>query len=417
MLRAYSILHALIIALLIATVSGGLIMYFSLQQKLAAHYLWKNRVIENSHSGLQLIMGQSGRMESGKEALVDLFDNQKDSVRLVKKNWGLFEVAVSEAMAREHRHQKMALLGTPLLPESRLALYLAEQNKPLALCGKTILKGTCYLPRSGVKRAYIEGQNFEGNELVNGEKRTSQKRLPPLNESLKKVNLAYLNADFGATDSVVQFDDWQGDTLRHSFAHKTVVLTETGPIRLAGITLEGNVIVVSQTEVNIGSDAILNDLIVYAPTVYIEAGFEGAIQVFADESIHVSEGVRLRYPSTLGLYKRTAGTTDALVLSEKSRIAGVVFCQKIADGRLPLRVVIEKDALVEGQVYVDAELDMKGRIYGSLYCNKFNLKTPSSVYENHLLNVEINADSLSDHFVGVGLVNESAEKAIVKWLQ
>jgi hypothetical protein len=42
--------------------------------------------------------------------------------------------------------------------------------------------------------------------------------------------------------------------------------------------------------------------------------------------------------------------------------------------------------------------------------------TPSSVYENHLLNATIDVSKLSKHYVGINLVQESKIKKVVKWL-
>ena len=60
---------------------------------------------------------------------------------------------------------------------------------------------------------------------------------------------------------------------------------------------------------------------------------------------------------------------------------------------------------------------MKGQVHGSLYTDKFLLSTPSSVYENHLLNATIDASALPASFVGVGLLNTNSEKKVVAWLE
>ena len=51
-----------------------------------------------------------------------------------------------------------------------------------------------------------------------------------------------------------------------------------------------------------------------------------------------------------------------------------------------------------------------------LATNGFMLNTPSSVYENHLLDITIDWSQLSEHFTGINLINESDSRSVVKWL-
>ena len=61
-------------------------------------------------------------------------------------------------------------------------------------------------------------------------------------------------------------------------------------------------------------------------------------------------------------------------------------------------------------------MDFKGKVYGALSCDHFLLTTPSSVYENHLLNAEIDPSLLSADFVGGDTHTENSKRDIVKWL-
>ena len=72
---------------------------------------------------------------------------------------------------------------------------------------------------------------------------------------------------------------------------------------------------------------------------------------------------------------------------------------------------------VEGLVYSKGYIDFKGNITGSLYCNGFILRTPSAVYENHLLNASINSTELPEFYVGNFPSEDVKRRAVVKRLE
>ena len=80
-------------------------------------------------------------------------------------------------------------------------------------------------------------------------------------------------------------------------------------------------------------------------------------------------------------------------------------------------VILKKNSCVYGTVFSNGYADLQGIINGSLTCSKIMLNTPSSVYENHLLNAEIDVTKLSKYYVGINCVEVSEKKKIVKWLE
>ncbi|MEZ5199162.1 MAG: hypothetical protein R2764_23105 [Bacteroidales bacterium] len=74
------------------------------------------------------------------------------------------------------------------------------------------------------------------------------------------------------------------------------------------------------------------------------------------------------------------------------------------------------DVELSGQIYWDGIFDFKGKVYGSVACKKFLLKTPSSIYENHLMDVRIDLESLSKHYTGIELTGTERVKKVIQWL-
>ena len=58
-----------------------------------------------------------------------------------------------------------------------------------------------------------------------------------------------------------------------------------------------------------------------------------------------------------------------------------------------------------GNLYCSGKLMLKSNVYGSVYTNRFFLKTASSSYENMISDIEINVDKLPEYFISISLFN------------
>ena len=78
---------------------------------------------------------------------------------------------------------------------------------------------------------------------------------------------------------------------------------------------------------------------------------------------------------------------------------------------------IEEGVNIIGLVYSNGYTSLRGNISGSLFCQGFLLRTHSALYENHLLNVQINADALPSFFVGTVSPFSNKRKALINILE
>jgi hypothetical protein len=168
----------------------------------------------------------------------------------------------------------------------------------------------------------------------------------------------------------------------------------------------------------IDSSCRLNNILVFAPAVTFSDGFKGTVQVFAKDSLVVGKNCILQYPSALGLFKSDVVSRQPYIKVDKnSTVKGIIFTSQEIFDQERTKVVLKEDSFLEGQLYADGFADLQGIVYGSVACNKFSLKTASSVYENHLLNVTIDNSKLSPSFVGSALIYSDHEKSVIKWLE
>jgi hypothetical protein len=412
------LVYALFISLLLITLCSAIIMVSHYSSVNAVSWEGKERVERNAMSGISLLLSSGDAEISDTKKAMDLYGKGNDSVLLSKKSWGVFEMMVSEGVSVHHKFSKIALAGNDMDADNSMALYLADMDKPLSLCGRTEIRGTCFLPKAGVKRAYIEGQNFVGNDLISGSVKSSERNIAEVNKELLKNLQKIFSKEFVEQDSVVHADEVGIASLTQSFAKRPVYYYASSAVRLDTSKLSGNIVIISDKEISISAEAVLQDVIVCAPIVRIEKKFSGTLQVFASDSIILDEECKLNYPSVLGIVRQDKSCDNAaIVMKEGSAVSGMIFAyQEKFDNRKQVKLSLDKSTTMMGYVYTNGLVDLKGSVFGSVMCAKFILSTPSSVYENHLLNAVIDRTKLSNYFVGSSFTNTTENKKVVKWL-
>jgi hypothetical protein len=420
MIKASSLFYAIVISIIIAIVSSSLILFAYLSRIEFENFEILQRLNLNATSGLNLLMSKQSLIELNQHKIIDLYGNKGDSVALSRKSWGAFEIIVSDGLFKNRSVTQIAQVGYYPDSAKSYSLYLTDQDKPLALCGNTKIKGTAFLPKTGVKRAYIEGQNFTGAIMIDGQVRTSEKTLPKFNKMLiDNIQSILSKKIINENDSVIAIEtNLSGDSLNNSFKNRTIVITSDSALKISDGLYSGNIAIISNKQITVSANAIIRDIIIAAPKIIIEKEFKGNLQAFASDSIIVNKDVSLYYPSVLGIVKGSSTLTlSAVVLNENDTLLGTIFSFKDDESILKEVVVVLKEkSFVTGQVYSNGYADVKGTIFGSLMSNKIILSTPSSIYENHLLNAVIDQTALSKHYTGINLVEESTVKKVVKWL-
>lgn len=349
---------------------------------------------------------------------LQLYNDENSSVEITRKKWGVFDLIISKAVWQKHSYSMVAITGDNFSETDKIALYLADRNKPLGVCGDTKIKGTCYLPKAGVEPTYIEGKNFTGKEMINGTKKISEKIMPIFDDIKEYYSIVKERKFLAESDSVIEYSDFISDTLVNSFLNKTILLYSVNDIKLENKFLKGNIKVVSEKSVKIAKLNELQDIIVVAPYVNFNKGFSGRLQAYASDSLSVDDEVEINYPSVLGvLVTRTDTIQPYILIKQKAKVAGLVFLySETTPAVLKPYIKIDKDALICGQLISSCDIQLQGTVQGSVYCNRFILKTPSSYYENNLLDAVVDFTELPKEYVGICAGDNHTQKKIVKWL-
>lgn len=411
-LPAASLFYALLLALLISIISTALISIAVFYKGTIEQIQSKENILRNAQTGLKLLLSEKqARIDPFK---TDIYNNTKDSIELAKFPWGLFEVAYSKAFKqysfKKTEVLKVALLGTPLDSFSTAALYLKERSNSLNICGDTYIKGSAYLPESGVRIGSINGQTYNGEQLIYGTQKRSEAQLPEINltTALQQLDQLKKCSDFSfynLEDSIVQ-----------SFIHPTII-TKDSIVYIDHHYLKGNICVFADSLIYVSKTAELEDVLLHAPTIIFEDNFQGTVQAFAEQYLSTGIKSKFNYPSTLSL-NRLSGSINVkgIEIGRQSMINGFVLLKDNVQTKDSPSIVLDENSILNGQVYSDGLVHLKGTINGHISCKGFYVMTSNAYLENYLNDATINATARSEFYLNPLIYNQDKNRAIVKWL-
>ncbi|NAS32033.1 hypothetical protein GTQ40_13690 [Flavobacteriaceae bacterium R38] len=331
-----------------------------------------------------------------------------------KEFWGIYEKVITTSVIKKNRFTKVALVGG--ITNNRTALYLKESNQPLIVVGDTKIEGTSFIPKQGIKAGNISGNSYYGTNLVYGNTKESSRELPkPIN--LKQFEHEKFDLSTFKNEQLISFK--LNTSYSNSFLEPTKLLYEPTSILLSEIQLIGNIIIQSESTITVDASAKLKDIILIAPKIEILDNVKGNFQAIASESITVGKNCILEYPSAL-LLKSTPNNDSKndshhLYFGSSSTCKGIIaYLGESTQKRFKPQLIIEENATVYGEVFCEANTELKGTVYGSLYTSRFISSTLGSIYLNHIFNGKIIAPSLPDQYAGLSFNND--KKDIAKWL-
>lgn len=419
MLRASSLIYSITIVFLTGILASSFLLYQQLSQKETDLYLLQYRLSKNARSGIEYLLAASAYTEYYSFKEITLSENPADSVRLLLKPWGIFEIGVSKAHFKNKQSEMICLIGSKNSGNEKTGLYAVDLDREIAVCGKTILNGVTYLPNEGIKRAYIEGQNYTGDKLVYGIQRNSSREIPLLKKELTDAMLKKIKGEVHYTDSIVNWHELNNDTIIQSHYEKTIRIQHSGNIVLESGYYNGNIQFRASKKIEIKKGCRLEGVILFAPEIYIDNSDTSFFQAFATDTLVLMEKSVLIYPSVLAVIKDPSKkeAEPVLKVEKDARIAGsiLVYEEQTNHKNYPM-LKIEEGATVFGEVYCNGLSHLQGTIFGTAIVFKLRLKSHSSEYDNHLLNSVIDGNKIPPGFCGLMFQDRRYSKSILQWL-
>lgn len=410
MVKAAALYIVVIVSLLIAVISASLLTIAFFYRLEVQKKIRMDKLMTNLESGTAILLSEGFKKYDEEQAL-DLYGDQKDSLVLSKVRWGVFDLQLVKAFELKDTLKRAFLSGGVFTDQS--AIYLADEDRPLSVSGNTQITGDGELPKAGLKQAYVDGRPYEGKELIKGSIKESGRELPLLNTELLDKITTYLKPTEGMSFEVK-------DSIIISFFSKPMVYKlRSDQQDINNVKIHGKIILLSDTTINIGSNADLEDVQIYAPAILVESGFKGSCQLFARDSIIVGKECNFLYPSFAGVFKPDSSKIQAKIsLDSASHFSGILLGYEENRSDLQTLVSLGKNTLVNGEVYAGyIKIERTVNVQGKVYANRFVMQTPTTLYENYLIDITLNRKLLSKYYLSSPIFKrEKWDQKVLKWL-
>jgi hypothetical protein len=384
MIKAHSLLYAIYVCLIVSIICGALLYFSNLYNQLNLYYNLQEELYIQNQSVLNFALGN-------KTAPVEIEKDANSGIEgsYQTKSYGLLSLVLAQSYISNDTVSSVHFVGTRNLDKN--AIYLTNLSKSLSYSGEVKLIGNNQLPNTFIETSYI---NNSLNKLVmEGKISVSEPKLPEINPDFKKIFLGLKSETAKLTD----IERPKDSLYYNSFFNITKEIQVKST--LSNIIFKGNFVLRSEDSIRVKKNTVLEDVILIAPKITFEEGFKGTVQAFATKGIELEEKVTLNYPSVLCVYNETLDESK-IKIKKECHITGAVVLFGNNDTQIDKNTIeIDEKALLFGDLYCTGKLMLKSNIYGSVYTNRFFLKTASSSYENMISNIEINTEKRPAYFI------------------
>ena len=368
-----------------------------------------NKLRRNLRSAIKVVLADTALAPEQQTKTIELFNEGKDTAVISTGSWGLFSVATVSVRTDNKERSRSFFFGQDGISPLDGCLYLSDKNTALALVGHARLTGNAYLPKEGLRPAYIDQRGYDLTVLIRGTISNSADTIPAIDQRLLD---RLTRSDKKTSMSVIP------DSLDQSFSDTLMAIHRQGSIQLSSCHFKGHIIISSDSLISVNADADLENVILSAPTIAIRPGFSGIVQLIATDSIIVGDRCILSYPSCLVLCKTRESSFQPIIrIGEKCLLNGALVSHS-PNRKDELRTYVEigKGSILTGYVYVSGFLDLNGAVHGAVLADHFLARSGSNVLVNYLVDGEIDRPALSKHFTGPHIFPNAGENKVVQWV-
>jgi len=421
MIRASALYMVVVIALVIGLLCSSLVVvayYYRLQDQKMSRIM---QLQTNLSSGVAILLASQDISSNTEEKTFSLFGGDRDTVSIKKIPWGGYEVGAVRAMIQKDTLYKTFTIANEVDSSKWGVLYLADEDRPVSVSGKSVIKGDAYLPQAGAKAAYINNAAYEGDKnIVTGKIHNSNKTIPALDtKRLSQIEHLFDQPVKADTNLVM------ADSVKNSFlAAAHVFDLRRKAVTLSNIKLEGNIVLHSDTSIIIEPSATLNQVIITAKYIHVKAGFQGTCQLFATDSLTIEKNCNFFYPSCIGLHRLKSYSFSVpphIFIGEQTQVQGLVFgWDKNFNAQKAPIITLAKNVTIAGQVYSQGYVELNNGVMvkGNLTTKRFLYQSGYTRYENYIINTKLDETQLSRYYLTSDLMPVSSSKRkVLQWLE
>ncbi len=415
--RGGALQFVLFVGMVIAILLASFVVLTYVQLKFKKQTSVVVNVVKNADLGFSYAF--NNKLKINDTTVISDLTSEGGNLKLHSSYWGGYQKVIVVSSFKKQVFKKSAFIGEIIKKKDRPALYLKDNNRPLVVVGNTRISGNNFLPKQGVRPGNIAGVSYYGDVPVYGIKKSSKAQLPKVNlEQLSAIqSVDKMSSQIGA-NQILELNSAKEH--ENSFLEPEKYSIQSGAVYLSGVSIVGNIIIISKTSITVDRTANLKDVILIAPKIIIKDNVVANFQAFAKKEIKVGKSCELRYPSALVLDvdKRTDREVFSIFIAERTIVRGqILYLERETEEKRPVfnpNIVLESKTKIEGEVYCQGNVELRGSVYGSLYANNFIAMRAGGIYQNHILDGEILSNSLSEKYVG--LTFKGSKKEVMKWL-
>ncbi|HAA19035.1 MAG TPA: hypothetical protein DCR93_35380 [Cytophagales bacterium] len=364
---------------------------------MSAQYRWQREVHRIAASGLAWFMADAQAYPLGVPTPVVLPGDPPDTVWVERSSWGVWEFARSQAQKGMYQAGKASLLGHKPTAEGRLALYVKENGRPLAVAGDNIIRGDVKVPASGFRTAYINRVGYRKAEYVLGNQGKSEAKMPPVSTILAETFLEQ-QAHWPIVPPDQQDSLFSLDNVYWSFMEAApLVVSVQGILRLKGYWA-GYIQIRASEGIIVDPSAQLSQVILEAPYITMAKGASVQAQLWVRDSARLMAGSRLEYPSAVVL--RDPSPRAQFTMESGSSMGGVLwgwFDSEINTQRI---ATLDPGATLVGQVYWPGGFEpQEATVLGQVVCDYLYLRIQRGQWINHLYGATLDARARPEEYI------------------
>jgi hypothetical protein len=390
MVKAHSLLYAIYICLIVSIICGALLYFSNLYNQLNLYYNLQEELYIQNQSVVNFALGNKTVPSE-----IEKDENSGIEGNYETKNYGLLSLLLAKSYIGNDTVASVHFVGTH--PTDNTAIYLSNLSKSLFYSGKVKLVGNNQLPSTFIETSYIN--NSLNQITAEGKRSLSESQLPIINPSFQKIFKGVPSEKIKLSDVERPMDS----LYYNSFFNPTKEIQVKS--NLGNIIFKGNFILRSEDSIRVKKNTVLEDVILIAPKITFEEGFKGTVQAFATKGIEMEQKVTLNYPSVICVYNDTPEVSKIKIKKESHITGAVILFGSSIEMIDKNSIEIDEDGLLFGDLYCTGKLMLKSNVYGSVYTNRFFLKTNSSSYDNMISDIEINTIKRPNYFISIPLFN------------
>jgi len=415
MVKAGVLYYTLFLMLISVIIISLVMIRYSLHQQAFINKTKLDELKLNLESAFLVYKHDPGIFSASDSVDLDLYKDSLAMVRLIREDWGIFDIVSASAGWKNLFLFHSGLFGEKIDSKDP-ALYVANHGISVSLSGNSLIKGDSFVPGGIFRTASVEGQSFRNKNISEGEVQRSESGIPETDPKLDSTLAEIYNGNVIGIH-LSEINRKNSLSIENPFSNHSAVYYSHIDAILSGLSFRGRIMIYAAGTVFIDRTTDLEDVIIIARRIIVDDGFSGSFQGFAVDSIGIGDNVSMSYPSVLAISPAADGAATSsdthITLGSNTIIKG---CILLNGNKERCRLVIPKSTSVIGQVYCSGTVQMEGKVYGSLFCDGFSFRRENSTYINHLLNIVIDIESLPDGFAGFRVGNEKSVRTLIRWL-